>query len=147
MFSMVRMVTCGLVALLAGAGVARADDHAYSEGPVVTVSSIRTLEGHFDDYMKWIDTVWKAEQAAAKKAGYITDYAVYLANPRGPDDADVVLVTTYKNWAAFDGGLAKSDAISKQVEGSVQAANQADADRNKIRRVLGTEVLQQAILK
>jgi hypothetical protein len=147
MFSRVRMAACGLAALLAGAGLALADDHSYSEGPVVTVSSIRTLEGRFDDYMKWIDTVWKAEQAAAKKAGYITDYAVYLATPRGPDDPDVLLVTTYKNWAAFDGGLAKSDAISKQIEGSVQAANQADADRNKIRRVLGTSILQQAMLK
>jgi hypothetical protein len=147
MFSRVRMAAYGLAALLAGAGVALADDHAYSEGPVVTVSSIRTLEGHFDDYMKWISTVWKAEQAAAKKAGYITDYAVYMGNPRGPDDADVLLVITYKNWAAFDGALAKGDAISKQVEGSIQAANQADVDRNKIRRVLGSETLQQAILK
>lgn len=147
MFSKVRMAICGLAALLAGASVALADDHAYTEGPVVNVASIRTVDGHFDDYMKWLSTVWKAEQAAAKKAGYITDYAIYMANPRGPEDADVLLVTWYKNWAALDGALAKGDQIAKQVEGSVDASNKSEADRSKIRRVLGSETFQQAMLK
>src|SRR4029077_3295039 len=53
-----------------------ADDHAYSEGPVVNIASIRTVDGKFDDYMKWIDTTWKQEQEAAKKAGYIVSYQV-----------------------------------------------------------------------
>ena len=145
--STLRIIFCALVATLAGAGVALADDHAFSEGPVVMVQSIRTVDGHFDDYMKWLDTVWKAEQEAAKKAGYITGYEVLMANPHGPDDADVLLVITYKNWAALDGGLAKGDAIAKQVEGSIQASNQAEADRNKIRRGLGVEYLQKATLK
>jgi hypothetical protein len=56
-------------------------------------------------------------------------------------------VITYKNWAALDDGLAKGDEISKQVEGSVSAANQSEADRSKIRRVLGTENMQVAKLK
>ena len=30
---------------------ATADDHAYSEGPVVNVSRIRTVDGKFDDYL------------------------------------------------------------------------------------------------
>jgi len=145
--STLRIIFCALVAALAGTGVALADDHAFSEGPVVMVQSIRTVDGHFDDYMKWLDTVWKAEQEAAKKAGYITGYEVLMANPHGPDDADILLVITYKNWAALDGGLAKGDAIAKQVEGSIQASNQAEADRNKIRRGLGVEYLQKATLK
>jgi hypothetical protein len=36
--------------------------------------------------------------------------------------------------AALDGGLAKADAIAKQIEGSVTAANQAQSDRAKIRQ-------------
>jgi hypothetical protein len=124
-----------------------AQDHAYTEGPVINVSYIRTVDGKTDEYMHWLDTTWKQEEEAAKRAGYITGYHVLLADPRGPDDPDVLLVITYKNWAALDGALAKGDAIAKEVEGSVEASNQAEADRSKIRRVLGSVTMQEAELK
>jgi hypothetical protein len=142
---------CAALAAFSGlaclSGPSFADDHAYTEGPVINVTRIRTVDGKLDDYMKWLDTTWKQEEEAAKKAGYIVGYQVLLVDPRGPDDADVILMITYKNWAALDGGLAKGDAIAKQIEGSVAASNQAQADRSKIRRVLGSANMQVAQLK
>ena len=66
-----RVAGAMLLGLVCANVPAFADDHAYSEGPVVNVSMIRTVDGKFDDYMQWLDTTWKAEQEAAKKAGYI----------------------------------------------------------------------------
>jgi len=143
-----RLAACAALAVFACAGTAAfADDHAYTEGNVVQVTSIRTVDGRFDEYMKWVDTVWKTEQEAAKKAGYIVSYEVLAIDPRGPDDPDLYLVITYKNWAALDGGLAKGDAIAKQIEGSVEAANKSQTDRSKIRRVIGTQTMQTMNLK
>ena len=133
--------------LLCSSVVSLADDHAYSEGPIVSVTRIRTVDGKFDDYMKYLDTTWKREQEAAKKAGYIISYQVLTVEARGPDDPDVVLSITVKNWAALDGALAKGDAIAKQIEGSLAASNQAQSDRSKIRRVLGTSTMQVLELK
>ena len=96
---------------------ALADDHTYSEGPVVNVSSIRTVDGKFDDYMHWLSTTWKKMQEESKKKGYIVDYQVLGVEPRGPDDPDLYLIITYKNWAALDGALAKGDEISKASRG------------------------------
>jgi hypothetical protein len=124
-----------------------ADDHAYSEGPVVNVASIRTLEGKFDDYMAWLSTTWKKMQEESKKRGYIVDYEVLTVEARGPDDPDIYLVITYKNWAALDGAIAKGDEISKAVEGSLEAANRSQSERDKIRRVLGSQTMQQLVLK
>ena|ERR1700730_13026319 len=124
-----------------------ADDHPFTEGSVVNVASIRTLDGKFDDYMKWLDTTWKREQEAAKKAGYILSYQVLTVEARSPDDPDIYLVITYKNWAALDGAVAKGDEIAKQIEGSVAAANQSESDRGKIRRVLGSQTMQTLNLK
>jgi hypothetical protein len=136
------------VAMLALTGaVALADDHPYAEGPVVNVASIRTEYGKFDDYMKYLDTTWKTEQEAAKKAGYIISYKVITVQPRTEDDADIYLVITYKNWAALDGATAKGDAIAKQVEGTLAASNQGAVDRAKIRRVLGSFTGQELDLK
>ena len=58
---------------MCGAAPVLADDHTYSEGEVVNISKIRTENGHFDDYMKYLDTTWKTEQEAYKKAGLITN--------------------------------------------------------------------------
>jgi hypothetical protein len=143
-----RLAACAALACLAaGSAAVLADDHAYTEGPVVNVSRIRTVDGKFDAYMNWIDTKWKQEQEIGKKAGYILSYAVYATQPRGPEDADLLLVITYKNWAALDGALAKGDAVAMQVDGSVAASNQAQVDRAKIRTVLGSENIQELILK
>jgi hypothetical protein len=136
------------IAGLAGMSVtANADDHAYTEGGIVNVARIRTVDGHFDDYMKWLDTTWKQEEEAAKKAGYIISYEVLTVEPRGPDDADILLVVRSKNWATLDGATAKGDTIAKQIEGSVSASSQAQADRAKIRRVLGSATMQVLELK
>jgi hypothetical protein len=142
-----RIAACAALFMFAGTGIALADDHAYTEGPVVNVARIRTVDGKFDDYMNWLDTIWKQEQELGKKAGDVLSYDVLSVEPRGPEDPDVLLVVTYKNWAALDGALAKGDAIAKQLEGSVAASNQNQADRAKIRRVLGSETMQVLKLK
>src|SRR5437868_5937889 len=97
--------------------------------------------------LKYLDTTWKAEQEAAKRAGNITSYRVITVEARGENDADIYLVTNYKNWAAFDGATAKGDAIAKQVEGTLAASNQGAVDRAKIRRVLGSWTGQELDLK
>ena len=127
---------------------ASADDHPYAEGPVVSISSIRTADGKFDDYMKFVDTNWKQQQEAAKSAGNVLSYQVLNVIPRGPDDPDLLLVVTYKSWSAgLDGALAKNDAISKTVDGSVATTNHGVADRAQIRRLLGTTWMQVLNLK
>jgi hypothetical protein len=136
-----------LAALVCSSGSAYADDHSYTEGQVVNVARIRTVDGKFDDYMKWLATTWKAQQEAAKKAGYLVSYEVFTVEPRTPDDPDLFLVTRYKNWAALDGATEKGDIIMKQIEGSVAAANQAQAARASIRRVLGSSTMQVLDLK
>ena len=127
--------------------VALADDHAYTEGPIVNVARIRTVDGKFDEYMNWLGTKWKPQQEAAKKAGNILSYEVVSVEPREPSDPDLLLRITYKNWAALDGAIAKNDAIAKQFEGSVAAANEAQFGRAAIRTVLGSSTMQVLQLK
>ncbi len=140
----------GFVALL-GLSVtsvrAIAEDHPYTEGAIVNVAAIRTEYGKWDDYVKYLDTTWKAEQEAAKKAGYITGYKVINVEPRGENDPDIYLVIYYKNWAALDDWTVKGDTIMKQVVGSLATANQGAVDRGKIRRILGSWTGQQLDLK
>jgi len=143
-------VFCAGGALLSLAGlstIALADGRDYNDGPVINVASIRTVDGHFDDYMHWLATSYKKQQDAAKKAGLITAWRVIVIEARGPNEPDVLLVTEYKNWVALDGLGGKFDAVLTQTEGSFDKANQSEADRSKIRTVLGSRTQQEALLK
>lgn len=136
-----------LLSLTALPATAYADGRDWDDGPVINVAAIRTVDGHFDDYMHWLRTVYKKTQEAAKKAGIITGYRVIVVEPRGPNDPDIYLVTEFKNWAALDHLGSRADKVSAEVEGSVDAANKSEADRAKIRTVLGSRTEQEALLK
>ena len=127
--------------------IARADEHAYKEGPVINVYSIRTAPGKFDEYMNFLDTIWKATQESAKKAGYVENYNVVKVEPRNENDPDIYLIVYYKNWAALDDATAKADALAKATEGSVAAANESTVNRAPIRRILGSWTGQELDLK
>jgi hypothetical protein len=143
-----RIAACAAFVGLAVTSVAAlADDHAFTEGTVINVAAIRTEYGKFDAYMKYLDTTWKAEQEAAKKAEYIISYRVVSVEARGENDPDIYLVINYKNWAALDGATAKGDAITKQVEGTLTASDQSAVDPAKMRRVLGSWTGQELDLK
>ena len=134
-------------AVLSFGSLAYADGRDWTDGPVQNVAFIRTVDGHFDDYMHWLATTYKKQQEAAKAAGLITSYEVLVGQPHNPQDADIILITVYKNWAALDHLGSKLDEVSSKVEGSVDAANKSEADRAKIRTVLGSDTVQVAVLK
>ncbi len=141
---------CAAAALVSAAtfsGTAFADGRDWNDGPVVNAASIRTTDGHFDDYMHWLDTTWKKQEEMAKAAGLINSYRVLVVEARTAQDPDIILVTEYKNWAALDRLGSKLDEVSAKLEGSTEAAAKAQADRAKIRTVLGSRTMQEAALK
>ena len=134
--------------LTISASVTRAqEDHAYTQGPVVIVSFVRTEPGMFEEYMRYLSSTYKHLMDEYKKQGIITDYSVYQARPRDPQDADLILTVTYKNMAAFDDLQARTDPTAKQAFGSLAKAASASADRGKLRMEVGSQMVRQLILK
>jgi hypothetical protein len=123
------------------------EEHAYTQGHVVIVSRIRTEPGMFEDYMRYLSSTYKRVMEEYKKQGIITDYGVYQARPRDPEDADLILTVTYKNMAALDDLQARTDPTAKQVFGSLAKAASASVDRGKMRREIGSQLVRQLILK
>jgi hypothetical protein len=137
----------GMFALVAITGTSAAADRPYTEGPVSVVSSIRTEPGQFENYLSYLAKTYKQLMEDAKKAGHVVDYAVYQTMPRGPNDPNLYLVVTYKNMAALDGLSDRMDAIQQKVFGDQAAQDAAMVARGKMRTQLGSEMIQQLILK
>jgi hypothetical protein len=123
------------------------EDHAYTQGPVTIVSFVRTEPGMFEEYMRYLSNTYKKLLETQKKQGVVTDYAVYQTLPRGPQDADLILTVTYKNMAALDGLQERTDPLIKETFGSLPKAASASADRDKLRKQLGSQLVRQLILK
>jgi hypothetical protein len=123
------------------------EDHAYTQGTVTIVSFVRTEPGMFDEYLRYLSNTYKKVMEESKKQGIVTDYAIYQALPRDPQDADVILTVTYKNMAALDNLQARNDPLIKEIFGSLPKAASASVDREKLRKQLGSQMVRQLILK
>lgn len=88
---------------------------------------------------------------AARQAGLIVAYKVCRANPRSPDQPNLFLMITYEDMAAFAGDIgdkaAELEAVAGKVIGSIEVQNEARAFRNEYRKVLGTELIRELILR
>jgi len=137
----------GMLALIAVSSVTQAADRPYQEGPVTIVSSLRTLPGMHEAYLRYLATTYRTNMEAAKKEGIVLDYRVYETSPRSPDEPNVYLTVTYKNMAALDGLDDRMEPIMQRSFGDDAARSAAAIDREKMRRPLGTEMIREVVFK
>lgn len=143
-----RSLVFASAALFAVSVAATAEDaRPYDNGPVWDVSGILTKPGHFEDYMKYVATTWRAEQEALKKAGLVLDYKVMTTQDARENEPDIWLMVEWKNMAAFDTPLDQLEAIDKKIFGSLAAGNKGVADRDTIRTLKGDMLARELILK
>ena len=127
------------------------DERQYTNGPVTEVDYIHVEYGHFEKYVDWLNSTWKPTMEALKKAGIIIDYKVFRADPKSPDQPNIFLMLTFKDMAAFAGDIGDKgdelDAVAAKVICSTECQNNARVARNEYRKVLGSELIRQLILK
>jgi hypothetical protein len=141
------ILSASLTTVAAAANAQDQDERAYTEGAVVVVSYIRTEPGMFDDYLRYLSTTYKKLMDEYKKSGVIVDYGVYGAEPRNETDPDLILTITYKNFAALDNIVERTDPIDRKIWGTLTKANEASAARGKMRTNVGGQTLRQLILR
>ena len=124
-----------------------ASPRGYTEGVVAMVTSVRVHDGQFDNYMAYLGKTYKPLMEAQKEAGIITDYFIYSATPRAPQEPNMYLVVLYPNSASFDGLMDKTEPLAEKVIGQTRAQGQkASAERASMREILGTERIRQLVL-
>ena len=134
------------VLLLFIASVVTAQDALpYKDGVVIVVTSVRTQPGKFDDYFRYLIGPYSQMMDEAKKMGLVSNYQFLGAFPRGPEDPDLYIVETYPNMAVFDTMTERMSEVSKKVFGSLKQANEADANREEFRKILGTELVRELV--
>ena len=120
---------------------------AYENGTVWDFTEVRTLDGHFDDYMQWLSTQWKGQEEALKKAGVIVSYKVFVAVDPRSNEGDLILAVEYPNMAVFDRSVASQYALQKKIFGSLTQASKEQAARGSIRTLKSDYLMREVLLK
>src|SRR5438045_7695155 len=127
----------------AGAG----SNAPYVEGPVWTLTMIKTKTGSSDDYIKQITGTVKPVYDEEKKQKIILDYKILNGEASSPQDFNILILVEYPNWAAFDSLRDKMDPIVAKVMGPEDQRRATAVKRLDIREILGTKTMREITLK
>ena len=122
-------------------------DAPYTEGPVWTITLVKTKPGMDDDYLKMLAKIYKQASDEAKKQGIISDYKILIGNAATPQDYNILLMQEFPNMAAFDGLRDKLDPIDKKIQGSLEAQHQGAVKRMEVREIMGDKIMREVTLK
>lgn len=124
-----------------------AQELPYETGSVWDLSFIKTKDGKDLDYLKDLSKNWKAIMEEAKKEGLILSYKIISASAVNRDDWDLLLMTEFKNYAAFDGLDEKFYALATKVIGSEEEMDDLMVNLPEMREILGSKLGQEIFLK
>ena len=122
-------------------------DAPYTEGPVWTVTMVKTKTGMTDEYLKELAKTLKASLEEAKKQNLVLDYKILLGNPATPQDFNILIMVESKNMAAQDNTREKFDPIARKVVGTTDQQQAIQVKRLDIREIMGTILMREITLK
>ena len=122
-------------------------DAPYTEGPVWTVTMVKTKAGMGDEYLKELAKTLKASLEEAKKQNLVVDYKILLGNAATPQDFDILIMVESKNMAAQDNAREKFDPIARKVVGTTDQQQAIQVKRLDIREIMGTKLMREITLK
>src|SRR4029077_16889404 len=118
----------------------------YIEGPVWTMTMVRTKAGMDDDYLRQISGPVKPVYEEGKKQKIILDYKILQGDAMGPNDYNIVIMIEYPNMAALDGLREKMDPLIEKAMGNEDQRRATAVKRLDIREILGTKTLREITL-
>jgi hypothetical protein len=129
------------------ATTAKGSNAPYNEGPVWTLTMIKTKTGMADEYLKQITKSVKPVYDEEKKQKIILDYKILNGDASGPQDFNILILVEYSNWAALDNLRDRMDPIVEKVMGTEEQRLTTATKRLDIREILGTKTMREITLK
>ena len=127
---------------------ALAQQRPYSDGPVTIVTSVKVVDGQFENYMAYLNSTWRRVMEESKTAGIVSDYHVYSGQAHNPTEPDLFLVVTYPNMATFDGMTEKMEPImAKVTKMNYKQADEASGKRTVMRTIMGDMMVRELVFK
>lgn len=112
-----------------------------SDKPVWTMEFIKVKPGMFGLTLGYLDDNWMRVRDVAKRQGAVLSYSRIAEKGNRESDGNIVLLTEYKNQAAYDGSEALFDSIRKQLPDNT-AGVVRPSHQDALYESIGTRVFQ-----
>ena len=132
-----------VVASLAGTTLAQDHTRNWENGQVMTVTHVHLKPGMTNAYMNDIANLWRKYNDQQMADGDVVAYNVYANSFARDGEPDLILTVTYKDWATFDRSAEYFEALSEKLMGSLDDMREAAIDREELRTIGSTYVLQE----
>ena len=142
-----RILVGSLIALVLSVVVFAQVNRPYRNGTVWSIGFIKMKPGMETAYLNYVAGDWKREQEALKKDGQIVSYKVLQTEAHGSTDWNLMLLTEYKDLAAYEKSLDRTDALLQTVIGDDEKQRQGYRDRLAIREVLADRLAREIVLE
>jgi hypothetical protein len=137
-----------LTALLASLPPTLAAQEHFTLGPISRIILIDIKPGRASEFWTDLRRTVRPLFDEYKKQGLIEDYAVNLKNTtEGPQDWDVALILTFRNWAALDTFATRGDSVSMSYYGSYGKRSAAGRQRSDFGTTVGSFLVRNVTLK
>lgn len=147
MLRVLRVVLPVIVVLALAAPAVLAADPPYERGPIYTITFVRTDSNTTEAYLEQLSSVWWVMMAKAKEKGYIEDYMVLAGEAANEDDFDLMLITVFKNWAAFDTVEGPMRALEEKMFTDEEMRKRIQGFEDTGRVIMGSKTMQLLELK
>jgi hypothetical protein len=116
-----RMFCLVAIASLAIAAGMRAQSSTESDKPVWTMEFLKVKPGKFGMTLGYLDDSWMRERAEAKRQGAVLNYSRISEQGTRESERNIVLLTEYKNQAAYQASDSLFARIRKELPESTPA--------------------------
>jgi hypothetical protein len=140
-------VGAAMMAAVALANPAMAQESNYKPGTVWTASRIHVLPGQFENYMDYLAGQWKRVNEFGKKEGVVLSYHILQVNNPRKDEPNLILLIENKDYmptAQQEAMRAKLNAFLAMDDRKQDAASGA---RGPMRELMGSTEYQELVLK
>ncbi|MCK5425136.1 MAG: hypothetical protein KAI89_07170 [Emcibacter sp.] len=122
-------------------------DRVYESGSVWNISFVQTKPGKYNDYLADLKNVWRVYLEAQMKDGHVLSYKILNVAASRKNESNLVLMVEFKNWASFDRDDEYFEKMAAKIQGSVEKSTQANVDRESLRILNGSVLLQEVKFK
>jgi hypothetical protein len=127
--------------------LAQDNSRSWDNGNIIAVTEVHTKPGMFNAYVNDLNNVWRKFNELQMKDGDIVAFSMFTNTSPREGEPDLYLTITYKNWSVFDRGVEYFEKLGDQLMGSQDKMRQAGMDRETLRTIGSTYILQEIHFK
>ena len=142
-----RRLFVALCVCVAAVGPTLAQESSFKPGTVWNFTYVKVEPGQMNRYMDYLAGDWKKLNEMGKREGFVVSYHVLSVNSARAGEPDLILAVESKDYYSNAEQLAQQKKIEALLAADQRKLEAQSADRNPMRKFVGSMELQELVFK